>query len=759
MGKRRTNRERATPSPAPSRERARPAPGRGPSRGSGFEPARQRVVALAGHRASGKTSLGDLLCKVARVTREVGSVDHRSSLLDWSTEERSAGHSLSIAAAWVPWTPEQDTRPSDGWTIQLLDAPGSDLLAHERELALASSDGGLLVVDGTAGVEHGTQQALEQIQRGDLPAVAVLTKLDRTVDVHAVQNQLHDASPRRAVLVQLPFFDDQGELAGVIDLVKGVVLRFDAEASCSTEPIPERCHRVVMRAREALAESVALTDDDLLERYLEDLELPDDALEDGIIQGILSRRLLPILLASVPRRIGGQPILDAVGRWLPSPMTRPRTVRDSDGALRALHVGEDGAPFVASLVAWGMDAEGAPFQVVRVWSGAPPRNGQLVHSVTGATARVHKWYRLRGPRRSVAAEAGPGALLATWELLPGRPGDSFSDGERLTVPVPAAGPAMTAWLLDADDEDALGQAVRDLVATDRGLALLTDETTGGLLLAASSEGHLTLAVRRLRQRSGLEVRTSLPPVAYREVPVHAVAEVEGLHVREDSYGLVEEYGRCRLDLIPQECETSIPVASLQPLRFEDEVEPEEDLPERWRPAIGEGALSALAHGPTAGYPVVGARVKLRGGAYDMLQSTDDHFRLAGENGVRSALERAGTRLLEPWWAVEISLPKDHLGELINDISAHRGRVVGMEVDGDTARLRAHSPYRELRTFSSRLQQLTGGRGAFHAHPDHYEPLPDHLVGEAIAESPYRTNAKGREATPMPAGPRRAQRGQ
>jgi len=762
MGKRRMNRERATPSPAPSRAHRKGSRPHSPA----FEPARQRVVAIVGHRASGKTSLGDLLCKVARVTRDVGSVQERTSLLDWTAEERSVGHSLGIAAVWLPWQPQHDVRASDGWTIQLLDTPGTEVLPTERSIALGVADAALVVIDGRAGVEHGTEQALGEVEERDLPAIGVVSKLERVEDIAGIMAQVQATTARRTVLVQLPFVDDAGSLAGVIDLVRSVVLRFDGEAQCSAEPIPERCRRDVVRAREALAESVALTDDDLLEQYLEDLELSDAALEAGIIQGILARRLLPLQLASVPLRMGAQPLLDAMGRWLPSPLSRPRSVLDDDGAVVALHPGRDAdgqgtEPFVASLVARGIDREGAPFTLVRVWAGAPPRNGALVHADDGRMARVHKWYRLRGPRRSVATDAGPGALLATWETLPGRPGDTLTDGPSLRVPPPSAPPPMTAWLLRPGAEgtdEALGHAVRELVETDRGLSLLTDETTGGLLLASGSEGHLTVAVRRLRARSGLDVRTSLPHVAYREVPIHAVAEVEGLHVREDSYGLVEEYGRCRIDLMPGATGGAIPVGSLEPLCFEDAVEPEEDLPERWRPAIGEGARSALAHGPTAGYPVVGARVTLRGGAYDMLQSTDDHFRLAGENGMRSALERAGTRLLEPWWSVEISLPQDHLGELINDISAHRGRVVGMEVDGDMARLMAHSPYRELRTFSPRLQTLTGGRGAFKAQPDHYEPLPEHLVGEAIKESPFRTT-RGRDATPVPAGPRHPQREQ
>ena len=736
MGKRRQNRANATPDPAerahvpragttsrknkkrrrrPSNNTARYGGKTQPDRDVPAE--RLRTVCLVGHRASGKTSLCDLLCKVARVTRDVGSVDQGTSLLDSTPMERRRKQSLHIHSVWAAWSDH---------VVQLLDAPGAAVLPHERDLALAGTDGALVVVDATQGLEVGTRASLRRVRQLDRSALVVVTKVDREQDLGGLLQQVSAEVGRRAVLVQLPLLDDDDQLVGVIDLVQGQVLRFDPEtAEFSPEPIPQPLRAEVDRATEQLAEAVALCDDDLLEHYLEELELPEGELTNGLHAAVGRREIVPVLLTSVAARVGGQALLDGIVKWLPSPVERPPLARDYDGEPITLDV--DG-PFVAHVLGVSPGADGTPRTLLRLWSGQPPSDGVWTQGTDGHQVRVNKLYRVRGSRRSSAGRLVPGLVVASYDPLGVRPGETLTDGPRWVVDVPAPAPPMMAWLLDADDHDALARALQEVVAADRGLALHSDEDTGGVLLAAASEGHLALAVARLRHHHGLKVRTSLPPVAYREMPCAEVPEVEGLHVREGSDGLVEEYGRCRLALGPAEPDGN---------RFDDEVDDPEDLPERWRPAIGEGAARAMQHGPTAGYPVLGARVTLKGGAYDCLQSTDDHFRLAGEKGVRSALRRAGTRLLEPWWRVDIQAPAAHLGDLIGDLGAHRGRVVGMEVDGPTARIEAHCPYRELRTFPERLSAITSGQGSFRAEPAHYEPLPAELVGEAIAESPFR----------------------
>ena len=704
MGKRRHNREAATPTPA--------------SRTPSLTPRQLRTVAVVGHRAAGKTSLCDLLCKVARVTREVGMVDRGTSLLDWQPMERRRRQSLQIEAVWLPW---RDA------VVQVLDAPGSDVLSHERDLAIAAADAALVVVDAAQGVEVGTRDALTQVRELGRAAMVAVSKVDRSSDQLAgIVAQVGAQVGRRAVLLQLPFHDDEGRLAGVVDVLRHQVLRFDAtEATYSPEPVPGRLRAEVARAKEQIAEAVALCDDELLEHYLEELELPDAEIAMGLATGIRQLELMPVVLSSVAARAGGQPLLDAIVDWLPTPMEVFPRAEDFDGTPARV---EAGGPFVAQVVASGRDAEGQPRTLMRIWSGQPPRDGALTVAADGRVVKVRKLYRVRGPRRATAPRVVAGMVVASFDAIDVRPGDTLTTGARVQIYAPPVSPQMMAWTVEGADAESTREALREVVRCDRGLALHTDESTGGWLLAAGSEGHLHLAIARLRAWTGLAVQTRLPPVAYREMPVGAVSEVEGLHVREDKAGMVEEYGRCRLSLVPDSPDGN---------QFDDEVDDPEDLPERWRPAIGEGAARAMEHGPTAGYPVVGARVKLKGGAYDCLQSTDDHFRLAAENGVRSALQRSGTRLLEPWWRVRVTLPADQVGDLLGDISAHRGRVVGMEVEGSEAVVSADCPYRELRTFAVRLQRLTAGQGRFEAEPDHYEPLPDSLVHEAIAESPFR----------------------
>jgi elongation factor G len=237
----------------------------------------------------------------------------------------------------------------------------------------------------------------------------------------------------------------------------------------------------------------------------------------------------------------------------------------------------------------------------------------------------------------------------------------------------------------------------------------------------------------LRERIGLDVNAELPPIPYREIPAKAVEAVSGIHRLEDNDGLAVEFGACVVDVLLNRQDSG-----QDPLRieFEDAFDDSEELPTRFRPAIDEGVRKGLLRGPTAGYPVLGARIRLTGGEYDILQSTEDHFRLAGEQAARKAMLSSGTRLMEPWWRVDVYVPSASVGEAIAEVSTRRGRVVGMDMLGDEMRVIVSMPYRELRTFSSGLQAVTAGRGRFFGDFSHYERTPDHLLGEAIASSPF-----------------------
>ncbi len=710
-----------------------------------YSPRTIRNVALVGHRSSGKTSLAEAILDRTGAVRRAGSVTEGTSLLDFTEEERRRQASLRTGFAWV------EAQES---LLQLYDTPGMDALVYERSLAIAMSEVVVVVVDAgermCANGEHLFRDALE---RG-VPTVVFINKIDRPHDLGERLEQLQSVASqsasadgeRRVVPVEAPI-GKGGRCTGVVDLL---TRELDMQEGCT--PF-EGVQRWMTRYAEQLTEAVALTDDDLLEHYLEYLELPEDRLRAGLVSAFRRGRIVPVLYGSAVERFGVRRLIELLAELAPAAADRHGPIaHEYDGTPVDLGVSEGtvadgpieagvepglGGDAVVQLVATQYDKDGEPFHVLRVWRGEVAPNQTWVNTDTGQKAKVRKLYKVRGPRRAKAHTRCAGALVATWDPLPGRPGDTFnanpaSNQALLTVPAPEAPPSMMAyalWPRSDEDGQVLQQAVNQLLAFDGALQLNTDETTGQLLLRGFSDAHLDLAVDRLRERLGVDVRAELPPIPYREIPASMVHGVAGIHRKEDNHGLAVEFGACQVDIAP--------LSPADPGSFEDRHPDREELPVRFRPAIDEGVRKALERGPTAGYPVLGAAVTLTGGEYDILQSTEDHFRIAGEIATRSALEQAGTRLLEPWWQVDVYASGVDVGHVISEISSRRGRVVGMEVLGDETRVCAHMPYRELRTFGPRLQGATAGRGRFFGEFLNYEPAPDHLVSEAIADSPFK----------------------
>ncbi|MBN2799402.1 MAG: hypothetical protein JXX28_09670 [Deltaproteobacteria bacterium] len=677
-----------------------------------YAPSRTRAVALVGHRSSGKTSLGDILLRTSGVTRTLGRVEDGTSLFDHEDDERRRGMSFSMAFAWLEW------RDS---LVHLIDTPGGDGFVHERNLAIQGADGVVVVVSGPDGVENGAASAL-QVATG--ARMVVVTKMDRSVDLDTLLLELEESTGLKPVLLQLPFYDHADRFTGVVCLQQRLAFRYDSEGNgaFSPEPIPLDMEPRTAEAWERVMEAVALSDERLLEDYLEFLELPRESVAAGLRDGVRAGQLLPVLLASGGDAIGADLILDAMIDLLPSGEEMARQEQE------ARSMGD--AAFLGQLLATRLDEEGNPYHVLRVWSGDAQRASSWLNPDTGERVRVRSLYQIRGPRRTKAFNTGPGSIVATWDSLASRPGDTLADQGGAALPVPEMPPAMVSSLLlpvGRTRTEELGDALVRLQQLDASLRVSTDDLTGGWLLMGTSEDQVGRGVDLLRTRLGVGVQASLPPVGYREIPATAVSGVEGIYKREGKLG-VEEYGACEITLSP--------VAPADNCTFEAAVD-EQELPARFHTSIADGARAAMRHGPTAGYPVVGADVRLTGGGYNILFSTEEHFKAAGERAAKTALQQSGTRLMEPWCEVEIQTPADEVGGVLNAISSNRGRILGMEVDGRVALIKASAPFREMRTFAPRLSSLTGGRGTFTQRTSHYEDLPSNLWTEAIDASPFR----------------------
>ncbi len=675
------------------------------------------TIAILGHRSAGKTSLAELLLQTARVTRTVGSVDQGTSLLDWSPLARRHRMTCRLATAWFDHAER---------AMVLVDTPGTSGLRHEQALAHHVADAAILVADAGEGVQLGTTLPADRAE--PRPVFAVVTKLDRLTHrdpegLQPIVAALDERVGGRVVPLQLPWFDPDGSLQGLLDVLGQRALRYadDASGLFSPEPLPPAQIPVVALARERLAEAVALTDDALLDQYLEDLELDHSSLTQGLSRAIASGAIVPLMLSSAAAHVGAGPLLDGLAAWCPA--ARPARVRDADGGVGELPAS---GRFVAEVVARQRDGDGQPVTWLKIWSGVAGR-GEW-RTADGRSVRVQKLYRIRGPRRATVAAPAAGALVATWEAADLPIGTTLTDGAACTVVRPQPPPPQVTWVLAGAHRERLHQEVQAVAAEDE--ALVFTEGDGAICLGGVSEAHLRMAVELIEERVGFEVLVDVPPVQYREVPRGRIADVEATHELRGAHGLATEYARCVLSVGPRPMNGG--VAGLQ---FSDASSiDEEDLPERFRPAIREGCERALGRGPTAGFPVIGVDVELTGGDYNAMCSTEEHFFEAGSRGLRAALERCGTMLVEPWHEIRVECPQDVVGEVMSDLSAHRGRVRGLEVQSDVATIEATAPFRELRRYGPRLDALTSGRGRFYTGKERFEPVPDELVDEAIGSS-------------------------
>jgi elongation factor G len=364
------------------------AHGRGPG-GSPTNTSEHRplTVALVGHRGAGKTELAELLLERARVVREAGTVADGTTLLDSDPTSRAHRQTLELGSAWFEW---------EDRLVQLLDTPGASFCPEMRDLAIAASDLVLVVVDASAGIQHGTRDALASSARHGVPALLVVTKADRLAEGAELPSLTLGTSPELLTAwLTLPFHDERGQLCGVIDAPRRQVLRFadDRSGAFSPEPVPAQLIRQVDSAREALCEAVAASDDALLEQYLEYFDLPDAQLDGGLVSAVQRRAVVPALVACPTLRIGAEGLLAAITRFAaPFGARVPRCI-DSDGA--AVQLGSEG-PFLAQVLSTHVDADGSPYNLVKVWSGRVPK-GEWLDTASGRRHRPRKWYRVRGP--------------------------------------------------------------------------------------------------------------------------------------------------------------------------------------------------------------------------------------------------------------------------------------------------------------------------------------------------------------------------
>lgn len=671
---------------------------------------RIRNVALVGHRGSGKTSLHEALLYQAAAVNRLGTVTDGSTVSDSDPDEQARQMSISAHLNSFEW---------DGRRINLIDTPGEPSFVADALGAMRVCESAVFVINAVMGVEVGAARLWQRAEQLDLARLIFVNMLDRErADFFRTLDQLKEAFGGHVVATEIPIGSEH-ELRGVIDLVDMKAYEYEGtERDNSREiPIPDDMQALAQEYREKLMDEVAEVSDALMERYLEGEEISHEEIVTALKEGTNHGGIFPVTCGVATRNLGTNRLLDAIEEDLPSP------VKHGGLELPEITLEPDAnAPLYAYVFKTKADPFAGRINFFRVYQGTMKPDTQVLNTRAHAKERIGSLLQFAGKESAGADGFGPGDIGAVAKLKETRAGDWLADrDEPIQMPAVELPQPVMAFAMEPKakgDEDKVFTALRRLQEEDPTLDLHRDAQTGEQIVAGLSQVHVEVIVDRLRSRFGAEVTLKPPRVPYRET-VRAGSKAHGRHKKQS--GGRGQFGDCHIVLEPFD---------EGDFEFVNEIKGGV-IPNSFIPAVEKGVREAMEHGPVAGCPVKGARVRLVDGSYHSVDSSEMAFKMAGIIAMREALSAASPVLLEPIMLVTLSVPDDSVGDVIGDLNSRRGRPQGMEPSGGSTEIKAEVPMAEMLTYAPDLRSITGGQGDYTMELLRYEEVPGHLAQKVV----------------------------
>ncbi|HEY3248708.1 MAG TPA: elongation factor G [bacterium] len=678
---------------------------------------RIRNVAVVGHGSTGKTSVVEGMLFVAKATDRLGKVDDGTSTTDFDPEEQRRKHTINAALAPLEW---KETK------VNLIDAPGYPDFVGEVVGALRVADGAIVVVDAVSGVQVQTEVAWDHAERSGISRLVVINRLDReNASFDAALDSLRTRFGGKVAPLQIPI-GAEAAFSGVVDLLEMKAYTF-ANGAASASDIPAELSAAAQSARERLMEAAAETDDALVEKYLDTGELSQEELTRGLHAGVRAGSLVPVLCAAATKLIGITPILDAVVALLPGPLegdvkaTDPSTKAETtltpsaDGALAALVFKTVADPYVGKL------------SYFRVYAGTMKSDSAILNASKQKPERIGQVFFVRGKHQEPAGQVGAGDIGAVAKLSETSTGDTLAGKDHPVVLPPVEFPdpviSMAVEPKSKVDEDKMGASLQRLTEEDPTFHVRRDGELKQTVISGMGESHLEIMADRLHRKFSVDVALSTPKVPYRET-VRGKGKAQGRYVKQT--GGRGQYGVCFVEVEPRERGAGF--------EFVDKIFGAA-IPNQFIPSVEKGVRKALEEGVISGSRVVDIRVILYDGKYHDVDSSDIAFQIAGSMAFRDAAMAAGVVLLEPIMELRVRVPEEQMGDVIGDLNAKRGRIHGMEPQGNGKTVvHAHVPQAEVLRYASDLRSMTGGRGTFEMTFSHYEEVPAHLTDKIVASA-------------------------
>jgi elongation factor G len=698
---------------------------------------RYRNIGIMAHIDAGKTTTTERILFYTGRTYKIGEVHEGTATMDWMEQEQERGITITSAATTCFW---RDIR------INIIDTPGHVDFTAEVERSLRVLDGAVAVFDAVAGVEPQSETVWRQADKYRVPRICFVNKMDRIgADFKRTFEQIVSKLGGNPVAIQLPI-GAEDKFVGVIDLVKMKAITYKDEtmgAEYDVAEIPASMLDEAKHYREQLIEKVSEADDKLLEKYLHGEELTEEEIKGALRKRVNSSvhttgdkaepAFVPVICGSAFKNKGVQPLLDAVVDYLPSPVDVPSIKGfDPDKGKEAVidRTAADDAPFSALAFKIMTDPFVGQLTFIRVYSGVLTSGSNIYNSTKQKSERIGRLLQMHANKREEIKEVYAGDIAAAVGLRTVTTGDTICDEKKPVVleamdfPEPVI--SLSIEPKTKADQEKLGVGLQKLMAEDPTFRVKTDQQTGEVVISGMGELHLEIIVDRLKREFNVEASVGRPQVAYKETLTRP-ADGEMKYAKQT--GGRGQYGHAKIHLFPGEPGTGY--------IFENKISGGA-IPREYIKPIDEGIKEALTRGVLAGYPVDDVRIELYDGSYHDVDSSEMAFKIAGSMAFQDAAKKAKPVLLEPMMRVEVVVPKEHLGDVMGNLSSRRGQIQAQEDRGGTQIINARVPLSEMFGYATDLRSRTQGRATYSMHFDRYEPAPGNVSEEVVARVQGKT---------------------
>ena len=690
---------------------------------------RYRNIGIMAHIDAGKTTTTERILFYTGVSHKIGEVHDGNATMDWMEQEQERGITITSAATTCFWSGASQQFKQH--RINIIDTPGHVDFTIEVERSLRVLDGTVAVFCAVGGVQPQSETVWRQATRYNVPRMAFVNKMDRTgANFDRVVRQIKERLGARPVPIQMPIGAEEN-FTGVVDLIAMKAIVYgggagDQGQNFEIQDIPAELQAGAEAAHEFLVEAAAEASEELMEAYLEEGELSEAQIYEGLRAGTLANDIVPCLCGTAFKNKGVQPLLDAIVALMPSPIDVPAIKGINEDETEGKRKSDDSEPFAALAFKIATDPFVGTLTFFRVYSGVLKSGDTVYNPVKSRKERVGRILQMHSNSREEIKEVRAGDIAAAVGLKDVTTGDTLCDLnnvitlERMEFPDPVISVAVEPKT--KADQEKMGIALSKLAQEDPSFRVHTDEESGQTIISGMGELHLDIIVDRMKREFKVEANVGRPQVAYRET-IRKSVEAEGKFVRQS--GGRGQYGHV--------------VIRLEPLEPGGEYEFVNDIvggvvPREYINSVDKGIQEQIANGVIAGYPMVDVKATLFDGSYHEVDSSEMAFKIAGSMAFKNAAVKADPVLLEPLMKVEVVTPEDYMGDVMGDLNRRRGIVQGMDDSPSGKIINAHVPLSEMFGYATDLRSQTQGRATYTMEFDHYAEAPASVSEEIIKKT-------------------------